>query len=220
MEKTFVRKLTKYHYVFIISLIRFISPLINKIIIQNYSNKNTSLVDYFLEINEKNIYIFFSLISKNLTYNYDQLINITCIDNLFLSFYKKNKNRFTLIYILNSINTTSRLLISVTFSLNSIINSLSKIYKGATWLEREIYDLFGIFFIKHNDLRRILTDYGFKGFPLRKDFPLTGYIELRFNEELKTVKYKRVKLMQEYRYFNFESPWKQDSNLIEKYEIF
>ena len=155
-----------------------------------------------------------------MTYNYDQLINITCIDNLNLSNYHKNMGRFSLIYVLNSINTTSRLLISLTFSANTIIMSLSSIFKSATWLEREIYDLFGVFFFKHNDLRRILTDYGFKGFPLRKDFPLTGYVELRYNEELKSVKYQRLKLMQEYRYFNFESPWKQDSNLIKKHEVF
>ena len=158
--------------------------------------------------------------SKNMTYNYDQLINITCIDNLNLSNYNKTMKRFTLVYILNSINTTSRLLISLSFSLNTIITSISSIFRAAIWLEREIYDLFGVFFFKHNDLRRILTDYGFKGFPLRKDFPLTGYVELRFNEELKSVKYQRLKLMQEYRYFNFESPWKQESNLIKKHEIF
>lgn len=213
-------KISKFYYVFGISLIRFISPLINKVIIQNYNNKTHSLVDYFLEINEKNLYIFFSLISKNMTYNYEQLINITCIDNLNLSNYNKYMKRFTLVYILNSINTTSRLLILLSFSVNTIITSISSIFRAAIWLEREIYDLFGVFFFKHNDLRRILTDYGFKGFPLRKDFPLTGYVELRFNEELKSVKYQRLKLMQEYRYFNFESPWKQESNLIKKHEIF
>ena len=219
-QKKNLSKLTKYHYVYAISLIRFISPLINKITIQNYVNKTHSMVDYFLEISEKNMFLFFSLISKNMTYNYDQLINITCIDNLNLSNYHKNMGRFSLVYVLNSINTTSRLLVSLTFSANTIIMSLSSIFKSATWLEREIYDLFGVFFFKHNDLRRILTDYGFKGFPLRKDFPLTGYVELRYNEELKSVKYQRLKLMQEYRYFNFESPWKQDSNLIKKHEVF
>ena len=144
---------------------------------------------------------------------------MTCIDNLNLSTCNNN-NRFSLVYILNSINTTSRLLISTSFSLNTIIMSISSIYRSALWLEREIFDLFGVYFLKHNDLRRLLTDYGFKGFPLRKDFPLTGYVELRYNEELKSVKYQRLKLMQEYRYFNFESPWKQGKNITKEYEIF
>lgn len=125
-----------------------------------------------------------------------------------------NSDRFSLVYLINSINTTSRLLILISFSLNTIITSISSIYKASTWLEREVYDLFGIYFYEHKDLRRILTDYGFKGFPLRKDFPLTGYVELRFNEELKSVKYSRVKLIQEYRYFKFNSSWKSLAHQI------
>lgn len=164
------KKKTKFFYIFIISLLRFLSFLILNINIQNYVSKTTSLVDYFLEINEKNLFLFFSLISKNLTYSYNQLINITCIDNINLSSYHSNMGRFSLIYILNSVNTTSRLLIKFSFSINIIIKSISSIYKASTWLEREIYDLFGIYFFEHNDLRRILTDYGFKGFPLRKIF--------------------------------------------------
>ena len=166
------------------------------------------MVDYFLEISEKNMFLFFSLISKNMTYNYEQLINITCVDNLNLSNYNKNMGRFSLIYVLNSINTGSRLLVSLTFSANTIIMSLSSIFKSATWLEREIYDLFGVFFFKHNDLRRILTDYEFEGYPLRKDFPLTGHTEVRYSEDKKKVIYEPVKLEQNYRNFDFESPWK------------
>lgn len=215
-----LKKITKYYYVFAISLIRFLSPMLNTIRIQNYCTKEKSTTDFFLEINYKYIIVFFTLISKNITYNYDQLINITCIDNLNLSNLKNENKRFSLVYILNSINTTSRLLISTSFSMNTIIMSISNIFKSALWLEREIYDLFGVYFLKHNDLRRLLTDYGFKGFPLRKDFPLTGYVELRYNEELKSVKYQRLKLMQEYRYFNFESPWKQSNSIVSEYEIF
>lgn len=199
-------KLTKYYYVYAISLIRFISPFINKITIQNYVNKMHSMVDYFIEISEKNMFLFFSLISKNMTYNYDQLINITCIDNLNLSNYHKNMGRFSLVYVLNSINTTSRLLVSLTFSANTIIMSLSSIFKSATWLEREIYDLFGVFFFKHNDLRRILTDYGFSGHPLRKDFPLTGFVEVYYNDSTKRLSYEPVELAQEYRTFTLQSP--------------
>lgn len=142
-----IKKRSKYFYVFIISLLRFLFPLILKIQVQNYCTKTTSLVDYFLEINEKNMYVFFSLISKNITYNYDQLINITCVDNLNLSNYYLNMGRFSLIYILNSINTTSRILVTFSFSLNTMIRSISSLYKASTWLEREIYDLFGIYFL-------------------------------------------------------------------------
>jgi NADH-quinone oxidoreductase subunit C len=163
-------KRSKFSYVFIISLLRVFSPIILKINVQNYCTKSTSLVDYFLEITEKNMFLFFSVISKNLTYNYNQLINITCVDNINLSNYHINMGRFSLIYILNSINTTSRILVTFSFSLNSIIKSISSIYKASIWLEREIYDLFGVYFFEHHDLRRILTDYGFKGFPLRKIF--------------------------------------------------
>lgn len=193
------------------SLIRFISPLVNKINIQNYYTKKHSFVDYFLDINEKNMFIFFSLISKNMICVYDQLMNMTCIDNLNLS--NSDKKRFTLIYILNSINTTSKLLIMLSFSLYTTLYSISSIYKASIWLEREIFDLFGVFFFQHPDLRRILTDYGFKGSPLRKDFPLTGYLELRYNESLKCVKYQRLKLLQEFRFFRFQSPWKNETNL-------
>jgi NADH:ubiquinone oxidoreductase subunit C len=220
-------KLTKYSYIYLISLTRFISPLINQINVQNYYNKKVSSVDYFLYINEKTMNTFFLLISQNLIYTYEQLINITCIDNLNLSndsensnSFKTGENRLTLIYILNNINTTSRLIISLSFSLGAFIVSLSEIYKASIWLEREIYDLFGVFFSSHPDLRRLVTDYGFKGNPLRKDFPLTGYLEVRYNEELKSVKYKTLKLMQEYRFFHCESPWTETSNLKNKYEIF
>jgi len=203
-------RINKYYYIFSIALIRFIYPLINKIDIQNYYNKKHSFVDYFLHINEETLFIFFLLIYKNLFCVYDQLLNITCIDNLNL--FKDAEKRFTLVYVLNNINTTSRILILFSFSQNSLISSISSMFKASTWLEREIYDLFGVFFSEHNDLRRILTDYGFKGFPLRKDFPLTGYIELRYNEALKCVQYQRVKLIQEYRFFHFQSAWKNAVN--------
>ena len=92
---------------------------------------------------------------------------------------------------------------------STFVSSITLLYNSACWAEREIFDLFGIFFINHPDLRKLLTDYGFAGFPLCKDFPLTGYLELRYCEELKCVKYNKVKLMQEYRNFTFLSPWQQ-----------
>merc|ERR1711975_100236 len=111
--------------------------------------------------------------------------------------------------LLNNINKTSRLIVSTNFCDKKIIPSVTRIYKNGNWFEREIFDMFGIFFKDHLDMRRLLTDYGFKGFPLRKDFPLTGYLELRYSEDKRYVKYKKLILMQEYRFFDFESPWRQ-----------
>ena len=130
-----------------------------------------------------------------------QLIDITAVDYL-----QKNK-RFKLVYLLLSHEFNQRLIISYFISENEIINSLTKIFPAANWMEREVFDMYGINFKDHPDLRRILTDYNFKGFPLRKDFPLTGFDEVRYSEEEKKVKYEPVKLEQNYRNFDFESPW-------------
>jgi len=130
-----------------------------------------------------------------------QLIDITAVDYL-----QKNK-RFKLVYLLLSHEFNQRLIISYFISENEIIDSLTKIFPAANWMEREVFDMYGINFKDHPDLRRILTDYNFKGFPLRKDFPLTGFDEVRYSEEEKKVKYEPVKLEQNYRNFDFESPW-------------
>lgn len=203
----------KNAYIFIFSLLRLFSPLILKISIHNYFLKEQSMVDFFIDINFKNINLVCFFLSKSLLFFYEQLINITCIDNLTLSSTKKVNSRFTLVYLLNSINTTSRILITYSVSMDNLLFSLSSIFKNALWLEREIFDLFGLFFFFHKDLRRILTDYGFKGFPLRKDFPLTGYIELRFKESVKTLVYSKIKLIQEYRYFSYNNNIKYNSFL-------
>ena len=130
-----------------------------------------------------------------------QLIDITAVDYL-----QKNK-RFKLVYLLLSHEFNQRMIISYFISENEIINSLTKVFPAANWMEREVFDMYGINFKGHPDLRRILTDYNFKGFPLRKDFPLTGFDEVRYSEEEKKVKYEPVKLEQNYRNFDFESPW-------------
>merc|ERR1712054_532703 len=115
----------------------------------------------------------------------------------------------TLTYIFLDVKNNSRLNINVNFSEGYMIQSITSLFKSANWLEREIFDLFGIFFAGHKDLRRILTDYGFQGNPLKKDFPLTGYLELRYDEYKKYVGYKNIDLMQEFRVFNTESPWEK-----------
>ena len=161
----------KYYINYFKTFQRSKTSVINYIKIQTYSTKFKNIIDFNFIIKPEFISSFFKLMYYNFIYSYEQLLNMTCIDNLNLSNYNINKKRFCLVYILNSINSLSRIYISCYFGLNEIQKSISSIYKAATWLEREIYDLFGVYFVEHRDLRRILTDYGFKGFPLRKHFP-------------------------------------------------
>jgi NADH-quinone oxidoreductase subunit C len=194
----------KFVLTFIISLLRMISPLILKITTINYYLKEQSVVDFYLEINAINITKICFFFLKSSLFSFEQLINITCIDNLTKKSFIQKKGRFSLVYLLNCMNTTGRILIYFEIGLDNSLLSVSSLYNNALWLEREIFDLFGLFFFYNKDLRRLLTDYGFKGFPLRKDFPLTGYIELRYKEIIKNVLYQKVKLMQEYRVFFFK----------------
>ena len=115
--------------------------------------------------------------------------------------------RFEVIYNLLSLKTNNRITVKVAVDDQILVPSASEIFSSAGWFEREIFDMYGIVFENHQDLRRILTDYGFEGHPLRKDFPLTGYKEVRYDENQKKVIYEPVKLMQEFRNFDFESPW-------------
>ena len=109
--------------------------------------------------------------------------------------------------------------ISIKFELNEKIPSMTKIYPSANWMEREVFDMYGVKFINHPDLRRILTDYGFEGHPLRKDFPLTGHLEVRYSEEEKKVINEPVKLEQNYRNFDYESPWEGTNYIKEQTDI-
>jgi NADH-quinone oxidoreductase subunit C len=146
----------------------------------------------------KNILIFL----KNHTQcQYKVLVDICGID------YPEKKKRFEVVYNLLSLTHNSR--ITVTTSVDEItpLDSVTSVFSSADWLEREVWDMFGIFFINHNDLRRILTDYGFRGHPLRKDFPLTGYVEVRYDDTQKRVVTEKVSLAQDYRVFTFNSNW-------------
>ena len=132
---------------------------------------------------------------------FKQLIDITAVD------YLEKEKRFKMVYLLLSHENNLRIIINVKIDEKEIVPSITKIFPSANWMEREVFDMYGISFKDHPDLRRILTDYGFDGHPLRKDFPLTGHTEVRYSEEKKKVIYEPVKLDQEYRDFDFESPW-------------
>lgn len=135
------------------------------------------------------------------SFSFETLIDVTAVD------YPDDEERFEVIYNLLSISQNHRLRIKIKVSEETPVPSVSGIYSSAVWYEREVWDMYGIFFSKNPDLRRILTDYGFEGHPLRKDFPLTGYIELRYDEELERVVYDPVELTQDFRTFEFLSPW-------------
>jgi NADH-quinone oxidoreductase subunit C len=132
---------------------------------------------------------------------FDALIDISGVD------YPSRRQRFDVVYHLLSPRRNLRVRVRTRTDEDTPVPSATGVYKGADWYERETYDLYGILFSGHPDLRRILTDYGFDGFPLRKDFPTTGYVEVRYDEERKRVVYEPVKLAQEFRQFDYLSPW-------------
>jgi NADH dehydrogenase (ubiquinone) Fe-S protein 3 len=121
--------------------------------------------------------------------------------------YINKKKRFEIIYNLLSVRFNNRLKVKISINELQPVDSIVDIYKNADWAEREVWDMFGIFFLNHPDLRRILTDYGFEGHPLRKDFPLSGFLEVYYNELKKRVVYEPINLSQQYRLFEFNSPW-------------
>ena len=154
-----------------------------------------------IQIDKESLLDVVIFLKKNNSTKFRQLIDITAVD------YIGSENRFKMIYLLLSHEYNFR--INITFSINEkeVVNSLTKIFPSANWMEREVFDMYGIKFNDHPDLRRILTDYGFSGHPLRKDFPITGHTEVRYSEEKKKVVYEPVKLEQNYRNFDYSSPW-------------
>ena len=132
---------------------------------------------------------------------FTSLVDITAVD------YPGRAKRFDLVYHLLSMYQNQRIRLRVALREDDMALSITGVHPSADWFEREVFDMFGILFQGHSDLRRILTDYGFRGHPLRKDFPTTGYTEVRYDEALKRVVYEPVNLVQEYRQFDFMSPW-------------
>ena len=155
----------------------------------------------YVTINSEDLLDVVLLLKTNKNIKFRQLIDITAVD------YPESQKRFKIVYLLLSHEFNQRIILSYFISENEKISSLTKIFPSANWMEREIFDMYGIKFNNHPDLRRILTDYGFEGHPLRKDFPLTGHNEVRYSEDEKKVVYEPVKLEQNYRNFDFQSPW-------------
>ena len=155
----------------------------------------------YILINCEDLLEVILLLKTNKNIKFKQLIDITAVD------YPENQKRFKIVYLLLSHELNQRIILTYYIDENQQIPSLTKIFPSANWMEREIFDMYGIKFTDHPDLRRILTDYGFEGHPLRKDFPLTGHTEVRYSEDKKKVVYEPVKLEQNYRNFDFESPW-------------
>ena len=155
----------------------------------------------YLSINDNDLLDVILFLKTNLNTKFTQLIDITAVD------YPESDKRFKIVHLFLSHENNQRLILNLFIKENEFVTSLTSIFPSANWMEREVFDMYGIEFNNHPDLRRILTDYNFKGYPLRKDFPLTGYNEVRYSEDEKKVIYEEVKLEQNYRNFDYESPW-------------
>ncbi len=162
---------------------------------------NNSII---LNIENNDLTAIVKILKDNESLKFNQLIDITAVD------YPSRTKRFELVYLFLSVSFNKRLIIKTKLDEDVTVDSLTSIYPCANWYEREIWDLFGISFKNHPDLRRILTDYGFHGFPLRKDFPLSGNVEVKYDVSQKKVVYEPTDLTQSFRTFDFESPWLGD----------
>ena len=163
-----------------------------------------------IEVEIKDINKTILFLKTNEKCKFRQLIDITAVD------YPRKEKRFKLVYLLLSHENNLRLIINSNIDEKAIVPSITKIFPSANWMEREVFDMYGIAFKEHPDLRRILTDYKFEGYPLRKDFPLTGNSEVRYSEDKKKVIKESIKLDQEYRDFDFSSPWEGTKYNIEE----
>ena len=183
---------------------------INSELTTKINDSNISHEQLYLSIDNEDLLDVILFLKINNDTKFKQLIVITSVD------YPENSKRFKMIYLLLSHQFNQRIVISCLINENEVVSSLTKIFPSANWMEREVFDMYGVKFKDHPDLRRILTDYDFKGFPLRKDFPLTGHTEVRYSENQKKVIYEPVKLEQNYRNFDYQSPWEGTKYIKEK----
>ena len=166
----------------------------------------------YLNIDREDLINVTLFIKGNENTKFRQLMDITVVD------YPENSQRFKVVYLFLSHEFNQRIILSYLINENEVIPSLTSIYPAANWMEREVFDMYGVKFKDHPDLRRILTDYNFEGHPLRKDFPLTGHTEVRYSEDKKKVIQEPVKLEQNYRNFDYESPWEGTKYIKEEIE--
>ncbi len=192
-----------------ISKLQTIEKSINSELSSKIKNSTIDNEELLIEIDENNLVDVIQFLKSNDNCKFKQLIDIAGVD------YPEKEKRFELIYLFLSHENNLRIKVLIKFPIDQAINSVTKIFPSANWMEREVFDMYGVKFKNHPDLRRILTDYGFKGHPLRKDFPLTGFNEVRYSEKDKKVIYEPVKLEQNYRNFDFESPW-EGTNYIKE----
>ena len=174
---------------------------VNSILTTAIKRSSINYNQLFIDIEMENLISTILFLKTNEKCKFKQLIDITAVD------YPQRSKRFKIVYLLLSHENNLRIIVNMEIDEDAKIPSLTKIFPSANWMEREVFDMYGISFDDHPDLRRILTDYGFEGYPLRKDFPLTGHTEVRYSEEKKKVVSEPVKLDQDYRDFDFESPW-------------
>jgi NADH-quinone oxidoreductase subunit C len=178
-----------------------LEKIVNSELASKVDSSSVNYGELLIEIKVEELINVINFLKSNDLCKFRQLIDIAGID------YPEEEKIFKLIYLFLSHENNLRIKISINFDMTKQIPSITKIFPSANWMEREVFDMYGIKFKNHPDLRRILTDYNFKGHPLRKDFPLTGFNEVRYSEKDKKVVYEPVKLEQNYRNFDFSSPW-------------
>ena len=186
-----------------------LEKLINSELASKIQSSCVENEELLIQISENNLVEVVQFLKSNGQCKFKQLIDIAGID------FPDEEKRFEIVYLFLSHENNKRIKVSIKFDSKQVIDSITKIFPSANWMEREVFDMYGIKFKNHPDLIRILTDYGFKGHPLRKDFPLTGFNEVRYSEKDKKVIYEPVKLEQNYRNFDFESPW-EGTNYIKE----
>ena len=185
---------------------------INSELTTKINSTNIKHGQLYIDIDKEDLLDVVLFLKTNKDTKFRQLIDITVVD------YPESAKRFKVVYLFLSHEFNHRLVLNYLINENEIIPSLTSVFPSANWMEREVFDMYGVSFKDHPDLRRILTDYGFEGHPLRKDFPLTGNIEVRYSEDEKKVVMEPVKLEQNFRNFDYESPWEGTKYIKEETE--
>lgn len=184
-----------------LSTISYLASFLNKTLSRSLISVNIRSNKIIISISNDFLRLVLNFLAKSSIIKANSLLDIWVVD------YPERENRFEINYLLLSVKHEIRYIVKTLVSEYKYIHSVTNLFPSANWLEREVWDMYGVLFIEHIDLRRILTDYGFSGHPLRKDFPLTGYTELRYDDSEKRVVVEVLEASQEFRLFNYSSPW-------------